>query len=253
MYAASTSSGIRKRSPGYSASFDEEEAVRAVEVADRPRRLGEDVERRGRGGRSDPPAVRATTAGRLPVRSVTGVSTGRATPTMPHPSATDEGETMGQLDGRVAIITGGARGQGAAEGRLFARRGRDRLPHRRARRGGRRDRGRDRGDVRRARRHRRRPVEGRRRAGARRRRARRHPRQQRRNPALGDDDRDLDRRVEPGRGDQPDRRVPRDAGGRPDDEGPGVRAASSTSRRSPRTAAVRRASPTARRSGPFGG
>ncbi len=37
MYASSTSSVIRKRSPGYSASFDEEEAVRAVEVADRRR------------------------------------------------------------------------------------------------------------------------------------------------------------------------------------------------------------------------
>ena len=27
---------------------------------------------------------------------------------------------MGKLDGRVAIVTGGARGQGAAEARLFA-------------------------------------------------------------------------------------------------------------------------------------
>jgi 3alpha(or 20beta)-hydroxysteroid dehydrogenase len=30
---------------------------------------------------------------------------------------------MGKLDGRVAIVTGGARGQGAAEGRLFAEEG----------------------------------------------------------------------------------------------------------------------------------
>jgi 3alpha(or 20beta)-hydroxysteroid dehydrogenase len=31
--------------------------------------------------------------------------------------------TMGKLEGRVAIVTGGARGQGAAEGRLFAEEG----------------------------------------------------------------------------------------------------------------------------------
>ena len=30
---------------------------------------------------------------------------------------------MGELDGKVAIVTGGARGEGAAEARFFAREG----------------------------------------------------------------------------------------------------------------------------------
>jgi 3alpha(or 20beta)-hydroxysteroid dehydrogenase len=35
----------------------------------------------------------------------------------------NEGGAMGELDGRVALVTGGARGQGAAEARMFAREG----------------------------------------------------------------------------------------------------------------------------------
>ena len=154
------------------------------------------------------------------------------------------GSVMGKLDGRVAIITGGARGQGAAEAALFAEEGasvfvtdvlvdegeKTAAEHRR--------------HVRRARRRRSAAVGRAGRAGRRRPRPPRHPGEQRRHPALGAHGRHVVRVVERGRGGEPDRRVPGHAGGRAADEGAARRDRSSTSRRSAGSAARARASRT---------